>query len=224
MGKIKDIAGKKYGRLTAIKLSNDHKKWVFKCDCGNVFETFKDNVVRGRTKSCGCLKNEKFTDLTDKKFGRLTVNKMIGRNKYGQSIWECNCQCGNSIPVMVSNLLAGHSKSCGCYATEIARKMQKTAIEQDRLQSTRIGNIATNKLWSTNTTGIRGVSYYPQRGKYVAQIVYQGKTKYLGSYKTLEDASKARKEAEEKYFQPIIEEYEELKKEPFAEGSSKKFK
>ena len=60
-----------------------------------------------------------------------------------------------------------------------------------------------------NTTGVTGVSVrrYKAYIMYRAQIEVRGKTINLGEYKTLEDAAKARKTAEEKYFAPIIEDF-----------------
>ena len=57
-----DITGKKFGRLTAIKyegVDNHHRRvWLFECECGNQVIRPSSEVVRGITKSCGCLKKE----------------------------------------------------------------------------------------------------------------------------------------------------------------------
>lgn len=47
-------------------------------------------------------------------FGRLTVIAYAGRNKHGQSIWECKCSCGNTTKVATATLKSGHTRSCGC--------------------------------------------------------------------------------------------------------------
>src|SRR3990167_6744070 len=53
-----DISGKRFGRLIAI--SQDIKKgfWLFKCDCGKEKSTWKNAVIRGKIKSCGCIRTE----------------------------------------------------------------------------------------------------------------------------------------------------------------------
>lgn len=38
----------------------------------------------------------KFIDLTGKRFGRLIVKGIVGKNKYGTYIWNCICDCGKS--------------------------------------------------------------------------------------------------------------------------------
>lgn len=47
----------------------------------------------------------------------------------------------------------------------------------------------------------------PKKGYWYAQIKFKGKGKHLGIFKTKEEAAKARKAAEELYFNPIIEKY-----------------
>lgn len=49
---------------------------------------------------------------------------------------------------------------------------------------------------SSNTSGVTGV-YRCKSGKWAAQITFKGKTHYLGTYDTLEEAAKARSRAEE---------------------------
>jgi hypothetical protein len=57
-----DITGERYGRLTAIKPTeerdNSSIKWLFQCDCGNEKIISVNNVRHGNTKSCGCLRKE----------------------------------------------------------------------------------------------------------------------------------------------------------------------
>jgi len=51
-----------------------------------------------------------------------------------------------------------------------------------------------------NTSGVTGVYWHKTAQKWQAQIMVNGKTKYLGLYINKEDAIQARKEAEKKYF------------------------
>lgn len=64
----------------------------------------------------------------------------------------------------------------------------------------------------TNTSGVTGVTWDKSRQKWLAQIVFKGEHKFLGRFGDKEDAIQARKEAEEKYFKPIIEKYREGEK------------
>lgn len=56
----------------------------------------------------------KFIDLTNKKFGKLTAIEYKGRNKSG-GVWRCLCDCGNEVLVLGGNLRKGKTQSCGCY-------------------------------------------------------------------------------------------------------------
>lgn len=57
------IAGVKFGRLTAIKVSgrtsDNRPAWLCVCDCGNEAIVSEHNLKRGNTKSCGCFKRDK---------------------------------------------------------------------------------------------------------------------------------------------------------------------
>ena len=68
MGKVKDLTGKKFGRLTVIEQhgfteKNKHGSkqaiWYCKCDCGNYCEMASGTLTRQRNNhSCGCLAKE----------------------------------------------------------------------------------------------------------------------------------------------------------------------
>ena len=49
-----------------------------------------------------------------KTFGYLTVKKFNNISKNRQSIYECECVCGNICYVSGDKLKSGHTKSCGC--------------------------------------------------------------------------------------------------------------
>lgn len=52
----------RYGRLTvlqAVFVLEGKSKTKFRCDCGKITEKVNDDVVRGKTQSCGCLYQEK---------------------------------------------------------------------------------------------------------------------------------------------------------------------
>lgn len=55
---MKNIAGQKFGHLTALYIDIDAVstpvKWVCKCDCGEFKSIREDHLVRGETISCGC--------------------------------------------------------------------------------------------------------------------------------------------------------------------------
>lgn len=65
-------------------------------------------------------------DLTNEKFGRLTVIKRVENNPCGRSQWLCECECGNQLVVLGNSLTRGSTKSCGCYRRENTGKLNRT--------------------------------------------------------------------------------------------------
>lgn len=59
-------------------------------------------------------------DLTNRRFGMLTVKKLVGKIKYDKR-WLCKCSCGKLIVVSASNLRTGNTKSCGCLKKNFGR-------------------------------------------------------------------------------------------------------
>lgn len=65
MGRALELARKRFGKLTVIKrVENNYEgrsMWLCKCDCGNEKVIRGDCLVKGQTKSCGCLLVESAT-------------------------------------------------------------------------------------------------------------------------------------------------------------------
>lgn len=49
-----------------------------------------------------------------KKYGRLTVLKLIGKTKHGCLLYQCQCECGSIKDVESRGLTDGRVLSCGC--------------------------------------------------------------------------------------------------------------
>lgn len=119
MPKKKDLTGQRFGRLVVLKeeipRSSSCLKWICKCDCGTIKPVRAGDLMQGKVKSCGCLRNERVREaignnLTGQKFGRLTVIKQVESilEPSGQlrTAWECQCDCGNIVIVKTLNLKA----------------------------------------------------------------------------------------------------------------------
>lgn len=65
--------------------------------------------------------------------------------------------------------------------------------------ATHTDNQRNQSINSRNATGVTGVFYRVDMRKYVAQIQVDRKTIYLGSFVSLEEAAKARRDADIKY-------------------------
>jgi len=101
----------------------------------------------------------KSIDLTSKKFGRLTVIKIVS-NIDRQHAWECKCDCGTIVQVRAYSLKIGETQSCGCFNLEkTIQRLIKHGLKKDLLY----------KLWESiirRTTNIKqqNYKYYGQRG------------------------------------------------------------
>ena len=121
MGKLIDIRGQKFGKLTAIEPTrkNGRAAWKCICDCGKEVVVDSGNLRNGKTKSCGCAKSEFISqkvkkDLTGQKFGKLLVLEATSDRVAGAIVWKCKCDCGNLAYIPTGNLTSGHTQSCGC--------------------------------------------------------------------------------------------------------------
>ena len=121
--KIKDLTGQKFGLLQVLELDNfkkdKRKYWICKCQCGNI-KSMRQDVLQKAT-SCGCLRKEKlqnlnhYKDHTGQKYGKLTILYITEkRNSQLRPYWHCQCDCGAQCDVLITDLLSGHTTSCGC--------------------------------------------------------------------------------------------------------------
>lgn len=147
-------------------------------------------------------------NLVGQKFGRLTAIRPTDEreNITGSVIWECHCDCGNTTFVSSTALTSGNTTSCGCYKKDVISKNMKKNREKSYIDGTSI-NAITNKVRSDNTSGVKGIYWNKRQKNWVVRIGFKGKRYYIGAFKDLEDAKKARKEAEEKLYKPFLEEH-----------------
>ena len=120
-----DLTGETFGLLTAIREikkrdSRGRVIWHCQCKCGG-----KKNVATGdlrylAVRSCGCIYR---IDLSGQVYGRLTVIRETKQKKNNRYLWECVCECGNSILVRRDGLTSGGTKSCGCLNRERASEV-----------------------------------------------------------------------------------------------------
>lgn len=142
MHKWVDHTGKKFNHLTAVEYKKPGK-WKCFCECGNTTIVATRNMVKGNTKSCGCLKDYRTAgpkkqlfrgsyphDLTGVVFGRLTALEPGLRDGEYQ-YWECRCGCGKLATVLRNNLITGNTKSCGCLRCELSKKQVTSEVREE---------------------------------------------------------------------------------------------
>lgn len=210
MGVIKN-KGKKINKLTILDVKRENARTYYycKCECGTEKWIRADIVLSGKQKSCGCYNIAIHSkNLLGMKFGILTVIEKIGKDKTGQLVWKCKCECGNITHLTSNSLINKGTMSCGCLRQKVDVKLGQEAFKEKYLvEGTNLAVISRNKPISTNKSGVTGVRWDKTRKKWIATIEFQGKARFLGRYNDKENAIKARKKAEEELFSSVLEKY-----------------
>lgn len=118
MTKPINLTGKVFGEWTVLSRAENLKKgsarWLCRCTCGREKIVISNNLMSGKSKSCGCS-NRPFIDLTGKRFGEWLVFSKADRiDTSHKTMWLCRCSCGAEKAVSRDSLIKGKSISCGC--------------------------------------------------------------------------------------------------------------
>ena len=195
-----DLTGSKIGRWTVLrkserKINGKYKHWICQCECGTVKEVAATSLKYGGSFSCGCAILE-HRDFTGEKRGGLTAIRPTG-NTIGNSpeyVWRC--ECGNEVILPVSAVpRLGNRKCPECdkalrrdLTVDMRQRLQNVAIHGLAPKSLR--NLEQGKVWSNNTSGVRGV--YEKRKRWIAVGNKNRKRVHLGTFDTMEEAKEAR--------------------------------
>ena len=223
------IEGQRFGRLVVIERigNNKHRKSVFlcQCDCGNKIECVGSSLMSGLTTSCGCLQKEKArqSGLNSKKYNRYDLSGDYGVGYASNTNSEFYFDLEDYDKIKDYCWYESHSGYIESREkTEDGYKcIRMNRIVMDNPENKVVDHIKHNKLdnrksylraidecknainkspYKNNTSGHVGIGFDTKSCKWRSSIRFKNKTIYLGLYDNIEDAIKARKEAEEKYF------------------------
>jgi len=201
--KFIDITGNRVGRLTVIKHS-EGIYWECLCDCGKTIRVQGSRLRKQATKSCGCLKIKHNMHKTPTYY---SYNNMLQRcynpkntnyYKYGAVgitvIDRWNPSKGGSFENFVEDMgerplnhTLNRVNSALIYSKETCEWADNYTQSYDQ------------KLNKRNKTGVAGVRFRKDRLKYESHFNHNGESMLLYYGDSLEDAIKARREAEIKY-------------------------
>ena len=193
-----------YWTIININPPADHRyHFLCRCICGRERWVSCSALRLGKSKSCGCKKrcNQKEYDLKPgDNVGYWTILSNDGDK------FRCRCICGTERIIKHNILKSGRSLSCGCRRSDHQIKGQKEGRELEQKISREVQKHGLSVSYAgfgrkenkNSGTGITGVSVW--RDKYRAYITVDRKQIHIGTFKKLEDAAKARKNAEERYF------------------------
>ena len=109
----RDITGKKYNRLTAIKYTGN-SRWLWFCECGNNKALPTYDVVHGRIKSCGCLAIETARALNLKPPGEAALTSIFLSYKHSAKIRGLIFELSNGD---IKNIICQPCRYCGAHPT-----------------------------------------------------------------------------------------------------------
>lgn len=217
-----DLTGQRFGKLTvtgeadSVRSSGGKmiRRWHCKCDCGRE-QILYQNTLTGKNgaRSCGCSRGDALVvDMSGQRFGRLTVIKRVPLEHTlpnGQKTgWLCRCDCGKEKIATRKELMSGSLLSCGCLLSETARKKVNEDNVLGHYDGTAVSAIQPDRPPNKNNkSGVKGVYWNKSENRWIAKIGLRGKTITIGRYKSLEEAAAARRDAEKKYFAPVLEAY-----------------
>ena len=226
IGKFQDLTGQRFGKLVVIKRveNNDRNqvRWLCQCDCGNTHITISHSLTKGLCRSCGCLQQEAIEKNQQRKYNNydLLGEYGIGYTLKGEEFYfdiedydkiKNYCWHINTDGYVVTTINQTHSKI----------KMHRLVMDVINNHNVNVDHIYHNKndnrksqlrlvtnsqnqyntiLSKDNTSGYKGVYWHKKHNQWEALISYNKKQIYLGLYDNIEDAIKARQQAEIKYF------------------------
>lgn len=225
---LKDLTGQRFGRLKVLKRTRSERNnavWLCECDCGNVKEIISANLIHGKTNSCGCLQREMASKLNTKRGNRYEICgdyvKVFLENSKEPMICDLDDWEIMKLYTWFSSngYAATHKEKDSSILTYFHKEVvnRKSGFVIDHINRNSLDNRKRNLRVTTqqintinrgigknNTSGIKGVHRRKDTGRWSATITLNHKTIYLGCYDTLKDADNARKIAEEKYFEPLL--------------------
>ena len=219
----KNLVGQKFNQLLVLEDSGLRSadgciKWKCKCDCGNFTNVITTRLINGTTKSCGCLHSIR-TSETHKKYNKFTFDNDIctGVDSKGlkfiidvddyEKIKDI-CWNVSKVDKRVSGKVGKQQVRLHRYVSDITDdKLIIDHINHDPTENRKCNLRIANKSQNganrpknkNNTSGYKGVTTL-KNGRYMARIVVNYKGVYLGCFETPQEAHKAYKEAEMKYF------------------------
>ena len=118
MGKIKNLTGQKFGKLTVLEITPERRNrqvvWKCQCECGNICYVVGQALRNLHTTSCGCSRKDckNVKNLLGQKFTKLTVLERIGSNESREALWKCQCECGQYRICSTHQLTSLEIRSC----------------------------------------------------------------------------------------------------------------
>ena len=207
MGRREDLTGQVFGKLTVVSPApsdtiNKKTRWDCTCVCGSECTIYTRQLKYGAIQSCGCDEIHMHGDTGSSEYYTWLNLKSRCNNPNNP---EYHNYGGRGIVVSERwNIYSNFLKDMGRKPTpehSIDREDVDGNYEPSNCRWVNTVTQARNKrIPASNVSGAKGVHWDTERNKWIAKITTAGTIKYLGRFVDVEDAKKARFEAELKYW------------------------
>lgn len=102
----------------------------------------------------------KVADLIGRKFGKLKIVSFEGRDKRGNALLYCKCECGKKTTVRMDRITSGETKSCGCLHIGRQKRHGESKTRLYRIWTGIKCRCHNNKHKSWSSYGGRGITLY----------------------------------------------------------------
>lgn len=157
-----DITGQKFGFLTVLKMAESDSRgqsmWLCKCDCGNTAVKKGKLLRNGETRSCGCRIGNDHSVKVGNKYWRLTVVNGPLKNEKGRKVWECVCDCGETVQVTDYRLWSRKTRSCGCLVRDLHLTHGESKTKLYHIWESMKGRCYTKGHTSFKNYGAKGIT------------------------------------------------------------------
>lgn len=123
-------------------------------------------------------------DIRGRHFGNLVVLEFDHKDNQGRAIWNCKCTCGHIRLVRANHLKTGVVNSCGYADHQLRLNAQRKKLSQVK----RVKSEHPGIRWMDDRQVFR-----------VSISIGHRKMKYVGQFKTLDEAKQMQKRAQQQF-------------------------
>lgn len=142
MPSVIDLTGQRFGRLVVVERTENKGvkvQWKCLCDCGRYCSITSDMLLKGKTKSCGCLRKERARSMSEnnRKYPTIEVQKSCNqkarraRDKAWLREQKTPCiKCGESRPWVI-DFHHVDPKTKSFQVSTVAREKSKATVLEE---------------------------------------------------------------------------------------------